>query len=186
MSLAALRKAVMDDRIHVCAAVVDLHDGETLHYFVNDEGDLVVSCRTLKNDIQVNANLGALLGTNGRGVWYIPDVGTEVMLAFDNGDFEGEAYIIGSFPSGTTPENLAPGRIFIQGMEVVVRSPNGTANKLPTLEDLQGVVTYLQKQFDTVAGHTHAGVGAPPTEGLGGVGDGSAPDPVGTTVLKAE
>lgn len=191
MGYANLRKMFTDDRVHTCAAIVSKHDGEELHYFVNDEGDLVVSCRTMQHDVPVHANLGALLGTAGRGVWYIPDENTEVMLAFDNGNFEGEAYIIASYSSGTSPNGLVPGKVFVLGIEVQIRSPNGVASKLPTFEDLQNLRDYVSNQFSANNGHVHVVSGAATTTMTTVTSAASAPtnppaSPVGTIILKAE
>lgn len=185
MSLANLRELVKDDRIHVVAAVVAVLVGETAHYYVNTEGDVVVSCLVHQAGTPIWANLSALVGARGQGVWVIPDPGVEVMLGFDHGDFEGEAYLLACFPSGRSPAGLAPGKVFVIGMSVEVRSSSGTAAAVATKADVQAVVDYLKKQFDSTSGHTHSGNGAPPTEATTG-SSGSAPSPTGTTVLKAE
>lgn len=130
MSYANLRKLLEDDRIHVAAAVVATLDGESSHYATNEEGDIIVSCLVQQGGTPVWANLGALVGAKGQGVWVIPDPGVEVMLGFDKGNFEGEAYLIACAPSGNSPSGLAPGTVYVLGLSVVIAQTPGAAQKM--------------------------------------------------------
>lgn len=175
MSLSALRAALMDDRVHTVAGRTAVFDGEAEHFRTNDDGNVVVSCVTHNGEMPVWANLGPMAGAAGNGVWWIPDVGTEVMLASDGGDIEGEVYLVACFPTGAqAPSGLAPGKVLVIGSEVEVRSAAGTAVALATKQDLQNHV-------DTFNSHVHVETGgstnAPTTP---------AGNPNGTSVLKAE
>lgn len=190
--VANLRKLLQDEREWVVAASVTVLDGQSSHFEVNDEGDVIVSCVTHLHAVPIWANLDSLAGgSDGSGVWHIPDPGTEVKIGFDHGDFEGEAYILMRGSGGKAPQGLGPGIVFVLGSNVQIRTPVGTAAKLPTLADYNALKAYVNAQFSSVGGHTHATpsgpttttttvatAGTPPTH--------SAPDPTGTTVLEAE
>jgi hypothetical protein len=192
MGIANLKELLRDERIWCIAARVDLHDGQTSHFETNDEGDVIVSVRTVIHDQQIWANLDSMAGgSDGSGVWHIPDPGTEVVICFDQGDFEGEAYIVGRTSGGRAPQGLTSGTIFILGNNVQVRSPSGVANKLPTFDDLSNLKDYVNAQFSSVGGHTHAVVGGATTTTTTVASGGTPPthpasDPTGTTVLEAE
>lgn len=171
--MASMRQALADDRIHAVAARVTTLDGETEHYAVNDEGDVIVSVVTAQAGVPLWCNLGALTGGGGKGVYVIPDVGVEVVVVFDNGDFEGEAYICGYTTGGAAPAGLTPGKVLVIGAAVEIRSVSGTAQELVTKADFDAHKAAYDAHFHpTGVGPS----GAPPP----------APTPVYTNILKAE
>lgn len=176
-SLANLAHLLRDERVAAVAARVAKLDGHPDVFDVNEEGDVIVSCLTLNHEVPIWANLDTLAGSSGHGVWFIPDEGTEVMIGFDDGDFEGEAYIIGRTSSGNAPEGLAPGKVFVLGVEVQVRSPNGTAQPALTMDDYTSLKSWLET-------HVHSGVTTGP--GTSAVATTPVPDAVGTQVAKLE
>lgn len=108
MGYANLRKFLADDSIHTLSGTVVKPPGEDKHYFVNDEHNLVVHVETHHHSVPVIANL-----SNGHGVWSVPDIGAEVLLASDMGNFEGELYVIGHYgytnvSHATAPPGLSP------------------------------------------------------------------------------
>ena len=174
----SLRQLLQDDRVHAIAARVAVLDGQSSHFETNAEGHVVVSCLTLNTETPIWANLGPLVGGGGKqfGVWWVPDPGTEVLISFDNGDFEGEAYLVACHGGNAAPPSgLASGVILVLGSNVQIRQPNGTANKIPTMNDLTELVSAL-------AG---AGVGSA-TDVPTAMSTYSSSYPVGTTVLEAE
>jgi len=177
MTLASMKELFADDHVWCLAAVVALHDGETEHYEVNKEGQMSVQVRTHLHDVQITAIL------RGGGAWYIPDVGTEVMIAFDEGEFEGDAYIMNLY--GDTPSGLVPGKFFILADEIQIRSADGTAVKLPTWADfnaLQDKVNAFILKYNT---HTHVAPVVGTTAVTPAVETVVAP-PTGTTKVKVE
>lgn len=190
--VAHLRALLRDEREWVVAARVEVLDGQSSHFEVNAEGDVIVSCVTLLHGVPIWANLDTLAGgSDGSGVWFVPDPGTEVKLGFDGGDFEGEAYILMRTSAGKAPQGLASGTVFILGSNVQIRTPGGTPHKLPTLADFNALKDYVNAQFSATGGHTHATPSGPTTTIVTVTAGSSspthaAPDPTGTTVLEAE
>jgi hypothetical protein len=129
MTLQATRDLLESERVWCVAARVALHDGEDAHHQMTDEGQMMVSVRTLRHDVQIWAILAGG-GSADVGVWFIPPVGTEVIVNFDDGMFEGDAYIVGIH--GKAPSDLAPGKVFIRGD--VVNLANANEGPGPTSE----------------------------------------------------
>jgi len=176
-SLENLRDLLRDERVPAVAAHVALHAGETSFWFVNDEGDIVISVVTNQHGVELHANLDVIAGGSGRGIYMLPALGDEVLVGFDDGDFEGEVYVISrTTGGGGAPEGLAPGKVVVVGLEVLVHSGDGVCEPL-----------VRKSEFD---GHTHGpGSFTTPTGGGGGgpvTGtSGGAASVTGTPVLKA-
>jgi hypothetical protein len=167
------------------AAVVRVFDGQSSHWDRATEGHLLVSVETIKHGIKIWAIMKGG-GNDGTGCWFIPSVGTEVMLGFDRGEVEGDVWI--ESVNGKAPSALTDNLTLLIGGSIQARSAGGSAQAIATKADVQAVVDYLKKQFDPTTGHVHATPSGPTTtiaESAVGAG-GSAPDPVGTTVFEAE
>ena len=160
MTLQATRDLLTDERLWCIAAVVALHEGETSRFDISEEGHLIVSVLTLQHSIPIWAILCG--GDNDRhGIWHIPSLGTEVMLCFSDGEFEGDAYIVSLHGKG--PTNLVDDKVYVLGDEVQVRTPGGTAVSLAK----QSSVDAIQQKLDSFIAeyiahvHTSAAPGSP-------------------------
>jgi uncharacterized protein involved in type VI secretion and phage assembly len=81
------------------------------------------------------ARVATLMAGNNRGTWFIPDVGDEVLLAFDAGDST-RAYVVGALWNRTNPP---PEFMDARNDKKVLRSRNGlkiTLNDVDGQEDL--------------------------------------------------
>lgn len=208
MGTANIRKHFADDNVHTCVGRVALHDGDERHYFVNTERNLCVSVEIQQRGTPVWANM-----SNTPGVWTIPDIGDEVIIVSDNGEFEGELYLVGVISrtdklNMLAPENLAP-RTFnvvvtgdanivvgpgasvrlISDTRVEAASANGSGVSLAIQEALHDIWRYVMNQFDPVTGHGHGVSGLATTNvvesSVIGIGA-TAPEPVGTDILFGE
>lgn len=175
INTAALRDASEDDQVPCFTVTVKKHEGDAAHWRVNEDNDLVISVVTHRHEVPIEALIGGI-GALGRGVVFIPDEGTEGVVVFDHGDFEGDCTF---FPRGSRGGNvvgLGPGKVHVIGLEVLVHDGAGGAEAL-----------VRKSEHD---GHTHPapalstgsyGVGSDPVVRTGG-----APAVTGTSVLKAK
>ena len=115
MGTSNLRKFFADDKIHTVAARVVRFSGEASHFFTNEEKNIVVSVETHHHGMPMWANLN-----NTNGVWTVPPIGTEVLLASDMGDIEGEVYIIGTYGITNTQNIEAPTDVNSRNYTVIV------------------------------------------------------------------
>ena len=188
MTLRSMRDLLNDEAIPIVKAHVALHEGEQDYWFINDEGHLHVSVITSRGQ-QINALYCQNTDSDGIGFWKLPELGAEVVIGFDNGDIECDPYLIGILSKSYTvlPEDFgAPGWLFIQGNQVLIRdNVGGAAVPLATKADLQALVDWVNAQFDPVTGHTHkAIIPAQPTNIVRApAAPGTAPDPNGTSIL---
>lgn len=179
---ANLRHYVQSGDVWTCAARVEAWDnaeldtdGTPLHYETNEEGDVVIHCKLHRGGTSVKANMGPIAGGRGAGIWIIPDVGTEVMIASDHGDFEGELYLIGMFPTGKSVPTK-PGQVLIIGMDIQARTREGVAKKLATTDDVDALRSWVATEMTLPVSGVTAGPGASP----------SPPTASGTKTFKAE
>jgi len=181
-----------DEKISMLIARVVVPAGESKHWFETKEGHIALSVKTHRYGLQINALLTTMCGS-ARGVWAIPDVDTEVIVGFDEGDVEGDVFVLGIAghkpPTQITDSDV---RLVLIGDEIHAIKEGGTAEALAFKSDVKAISDYNNVQFNTLVGHTHSGgtisgSTGPPVEG-GGVGGtpGTCPDPVGTDVLKGQ
>ncbi len=98
------------------------------------------------NVIGMWANLSTLMAGNGYGTWFIPDVGNQVLVAFEGGD-PSRPFILGALWSGQqiTPVSMDPaGKNDLK----VIHSRNGVR---VVLDDTDGEETFT---FETPGGQT--------------------------------
>lgn len=113
---AALRDAAPHDDNSPLGCVVALHEGSALHWEVNVDGDLVIQVLTHTHQTPIEAFLAGV-GLSGRGVWYVPEIGTEGVLVLDA---EGEATFLPRASRGPAPQGLAAGKVSVVGTDIEV------------------------------------------------------------------
>lgn len=157
---------------------IQLFDGESAHWTTTDEGDVIVSVRMDQGHVELWALWSPLVGGANKGIYLIPAVGTEVVVGFPLGDYEGDPVVLGCLPTAGVPDDLDATKVLIVGVEVWVYDGTGTPMPLATLADVQAI----QSDLD---GHSHTyipGTGSPATTTL----NPSVTAPSGTSVLKAK
>lgn len=108
-------------------ATVALHEGETSHWEVNADGDLQVTVVAHDYGTPITALLGAIVGGAGKGVWMVPPLDTEVLVAFPGGDYEADGVIVGVLSTGSVPGALDDGNVVIVGAPVFISDGAGGA-----------------------------------------------------------
>jgi hypothetical protein len=123
-----LRELLKDDRVWNVNAVVVKPDDATSHFEIIKEGskivDVLIEVETVPRGIDLTVRLGCSVGGPGRGLWRIPDIGTEVVVDVGDGELDGGPSIVAILGSGEVPANLAAGRtILVATDEVWVDAP---------------------------------------------------------------
>ncbi len=158
------------DLVQAAICRVEVHEGESSHFEVTEEGYVVMSLVTHQHGVPCKGVL------RGGPAWEIPQVGTEgVVLAdgFSDDGFEGELWFL---PFAKGPAGLAPGVVFVLGSTVEVRDAGGVAEALATKEDLDALADWIST---TMVVATPAGNSTPGTTT-------SPPAAAGTSVLKGQ
>jgi phage baseplate assembly protein V len=82
------------------------------------------------------ARIATLMAGNNRGTWFVPDVGDEVLVAFEGGDAR-RSYVIGGLWSRTNPP---PETMDTSNNRKLLRSRNGVK---VTLDDQNGQESFI-------------------------------------------
>lgn len=147
MSLGKLQHLLRDDRVVCSAAVVRLPPDNASYYDVI-AGQLLVYC---VGKVTQQPFWAHCCGTRlGRGMWEIPDVGTEVLIGFDDGESEGDAFIVGTFgrstPSDLDDETtiLVDTSVKVRGTTLVTLGADSHLEQVGTETDLSNLAGLLQ------------------------------------------
>lgn len=181
--MTGMRDLLSSDLVPAVKARVEVHEGNAEHYYVDDEGNLIITVRTMNHSVPIDCHFGS---GSDIGVWFIPPVGTEVLVVFDNGDFEGDATIAAVF--GASPNGLAPGTVLVLGSNVEVRTLNGTAQSLAFQSKLNDLETKHNELVAAHNGHVHilSIVGTTGTAATPVLTASTVTPSTGTDVLKAQ
>lgn len=155
-----------------CLGVVKEAEDGGLHFDLDGE-DLTVDVELQPSGTTITARLGTVGGSFGAGVWWIPPIGSEVLVAVPDGDIDFQPIIVAQYSSGSVPSDVEAGSVVIAcapGTKIYLHDGSGGADPLPTLNEFKM--------------HTHpTGVGpsGPTIDPIPGVG------PItGTTVVEAK
>ncbi len=183
LDLTDLRALVADRRLWTAIGRVVVPAGEASHVSISDS-DVVV-------DVVLQPSLQDLTCMLAAGVWTVPAVGEEVLVALPEGEMAFMPTIIAILSSGVVPQTQGPaeGRIAIVRQEVVVHDGNGGAVSLALVSSLQATIDKLNAFIDKYTSHVHTG--GTLTGALTGIPNDAPPathadDAVGTTVLKGK
>ena len=172
------------DMVPAVKATVAPHENSGSHWSVNADGDLEVTVLTHSHAVPITALLGALVGGSGKGVWMVPPLGTEVLVAFPDGDYEGDAVIVGVMPTGSVPSGLTDGKVVIVGIEVLVHDGAGGAVPLALKSDVDSLRTVFNAHVHVVTGTASPSGDA--VAGTAAVTVAPAGPPIGTSCLKGK
>lgn len=180
LDLTDLRALVADRRLWIAIGRVFVPAGEASHVSISDS-DVVV-------DVVLQPSLQDLTCRIAAGVWTVPAVGEEVLVAIPEGEMAFMPTIVAILSSGSVPQTQGPaeGRMAIVRQEVVVHDGSGGAVSLAVLSSLQDTISKLNTLLTAYNAHTHTDPVSGSTSTPSAVVTGDAPDGVGTTVLKGK
>lgn len=172
LPVAEFRELLRDHRMWCKLAIVYQPD-DGLHYELITEGstlvDILVEVETVPDRVPLTCRLGTIAGSSGKGIWSIPAVGDEVIVAVPDGQLDFIPSIVAQLSSGDIPNPSGEGpttnRTVIVNGTVLIHDGSGGTEPL-----------VLKSEFDI---HKH-----PTGTGPSGFPDNAPID--GTTVLKAK
>ena len=139
--MSSFRDLIKDEEpVFVLLARVALHDGATKQWYKTEEGHIAVTLKTHRHGSPIDAILPTLLG-NSRGIYGIPEIGTEVAVGFEGGDFEDDAFVLAVY-GGVIPTQIDDNEanLVLVGGEIHAISPGGTAKQLVTMDDFKALI----------------------------------------------
>lgn len=143
---ANLAKLMEDDRVPAVAAIVRKPISGEKHWDVVD-GCLLIHCVSKGHQQPMWAHASGATRL-GRGLLRIPDLGTEVLIAFDNGMLEGDAFIVGLFGRSVS-DGLDENITLLLDDKVKIKSVSGESVPLSTLPDLQALANVFSMWVPT-------------------------------------
>lgn len=144
-------RELADDGMVMCAlGLVALDEGETEHWEVNEDGDLMVSVALHEQGQVIWAHVGPD-GAAAGGDWEIPDLGDEVLVALGRDGVSGEAVIVRTLSSASVPAELVPGRRIVRSEDLRLVAGAATEN-LVLGQQLKALLIAI---LDALVIHTH-------------------------------
>lgn len=187
LDLTDLRRALRDRRTWNALGVVTVPEGGGPHYeLVTEDGavvDILIEVELVPDQIPVTARMSGFAGGSGAGIWTVPGVGDEVVVAMPAGQIDFQPAIVAVLSSGEVPagggQGPAPARTIIVNAEVLVHDGSGGAEPLAKVSELN----HLKARLDA---HGHpVTVAGPLTGSTTGITPLPPPEPYpGTEVLK--
>ncbi len=121
------------DMIFPCLGIVTDEDVDS-HFSIEGTGDgtdLFIEVQLVPGDERMTARMGVAGAGAGQGIWFIPPVGTEVVLIICDGEIEAGAVIVGVLSTGSLPNGVAAGTTVItNSSKVLIHNGNGTTDQL--------------------------------------------------------
>lgn len=136
---ANLKNLMKDERVAAVHAIVSKPADKSSHWDVitQPDGQKQLLVHVITKGSHTPLWCHAQGGTRtGRGSWSIPDVKTEVIVGFDDGEFEGDGFICGEV--GRLADSLGENQTLILDALIELRSVGGTAEKMLKGETYRG------------------------------------------------
>lgn len=125
-------------KLWAAVGVVAVPEGESSHYeLVEEDGklvDILVDVEFQPEGVDVTCRLGSPFGGPARGLWSVPEVGSEVIVVLPGGELAFMPSIVAVLSSGDIPngggEGPAAGRTIIVDQEVLIHDGSGGTDQV--------------------------------------------------------
>jgi len=112
-----LRRLVADDRVWAVRGVVYKPDDAASHYRIVESGgqvtDVIVEVLSSPSKHDLSCSLATVAGGAGVGIWSIPPIGTQVLVALPEGKVDFRPTIVAILSSGQAPSRISDDRTVI-------------------------------------------------------------------------
>jgi hypothetical protein len=171
----AVRRLLPTNGMTIMTGLVFVPDGASSHFKLESRGgkisDVLVEVETVGAQRQdLTCRLATLVGGPGCGLWRVPPVGAEVVVALPDGQPDHMPTIIGVLSTGETPKRVSPERTVLVATDAVeIIAPavflgegeDGATHPVGRGDKLEAKLNSLIGKYNV---HTHA-VPGPATSG---------------------
>jgi len=134
--LSNLQKLMRDERAWVVRGTVWVPPGRSSHYRVISEGELVrsvlIEVRTVPGNHDLTCELSTIAGGANMGIWAVPPVGSQVVVALPDGSVSFTPTIVGVLAYGA-PDRISEDKTIIVATGTVeITAPKIVLSSDPT------------------------------------------------------
>jgi hypothetical protein len=134
MDLSNLKHVLRDERVWCFRGEVFAPGGQS-HWFVDTDGSerrVYVNVQALPSGLDVTCKLGTCSSGAGTGLWFIPKVGTKVVVDISDGAIDGFPVIVGVEDSGGFPDRAGDTRVvLVATVPIEITGPTVTLGPRP-------------------------------------------------------
>lgn len=134
MDLSNLQHVLRDSRVWCVRGKVFAPDGQS-HWRVDTDGSkrrVLVNVEVFPSGLDLTCRLGTCSSGAGTGLWFIPKVGTIVVVDIADGQVDGFPTIIGVEDSGGFPERAGDTRVvMVTNVPIEITGPTVTLGPHP-------------------------------------------------------
>jgi hypothetical protein len=112
------------------AIVTDPDDRGHIDLVLGDDGaieDVLVEVITQPGLVPLTARMSQTVPSPGGGVWELPYVGAECVVAIPDGSYRFMPTIVGWLSAGSVPDDVGEGRLVVESGELRLRATTGSA-----------------------------------------------------------
>lgn len=117
-----------------CLGIVQAADDGGPHFDLDGE-DLLVEVELMPSRVKLTTRVGTVAGGGGGGVWKVPPIGAEVLVAIPDGDLDFQPTIASWYSSGNLPSDIGESTLVVScppGGEVYIHDGSGGVDQLVT------------------------------------------------------
>jgi hypothetical protein len=128
-----LRNLVRDRRRWSAIGIVIVPEGESSHFDLDGE-DLLVEVEIQPDGLDVSCRVGSAFGGPGLGMWAVPPVGSEVLIALPDGRLDFQPTIVGVLSTGQLPQGVAENVTVIANGTVLITDGGDPSGAEPLIK----------------------------------------------------
>ena len=117
-----------------CLGIVRAAEDGGTHFDLDDE-DLTVEVELMPSQTRLTVRVGTVAGGGGGGIWKVPPVGAEVLVAIPDGDLDFQPTICSWYASGQLPADIGESNLVVacpSGGNVFIHDGSGGVEQLVT------------------------------------------------------